>query len=131
MDKKIPEYLEAELQTAKDEYKVKTMSYITITKFEYEKLKEEVTVLRKELSKTRIRRDKYKRKYLKEKWKNKSLKNNWNELKEWLRDTENYCADVCKKYSKSDLVYRYYRGAKNGTRDCLIKKQEIESGNNE
>ena len=81
MNRQIPEYLEAEWQTAKDEYKVKTTTYITITKFEYEKLqqenqnlKEEVIALGKGLTKTRIRRDKYKRRYLKEKWKNKQLK---------------------------------------------------------
>lgn len=41
MNREIPEYLEEEWQTAKDEYKVKTTTYITITKFEYEKLQQE------------------------------------------------------------------------------------------
>lgn len=103
MNREIPEYLETEWQTAKDEYKVKTTTYITITKFEYDKLqqenqnlKEEVIALRKGLSKTRIRRDKYKRRYLKEKWKNKQLKETNETLMKCLKiDKDKIDFNVC------------------------------------
>ena len=103
MNREIPEYLKDEWQTVKDEYKVKTTTYITITKFEYEKLqqenqnlKEEVIALRKGLSKTRIRRDKYKRRYLKEKWKNKQLKETNETLMKCLKiDKDKIDFNVC------------------------------------
>ena len=55
------------------------------------------------------------------------LQNNWNELKEWLEEIESYFTDEYKS-TKSDLVYRYYKGARNAIGDTLTKMQEIEGG---
>lgn len=61
---------------------------------------------------------------------NKELHNNWNELKKWLEETETYC-ETEYKATKSNLVYRYFKGAKNIIGDTLFKMQEIESGKND
>ena len=51
---------------------------------------------------------------------------NWDKLKKWLEDTENYLEGEYKT-AKSDLVYRYYRGAKNAIGDTLMKMKDLEN----
>ena len=47
------------------------------------------------------------------------------ELKKWLEETEAYFEGQYKT-AKSNLVYRYFRGAKNAIGDALLKMQELE-----
>lgn len=59
--------------------------------------------------------------------KNKHLQTNWNELKKWLEEIEIYF-ETEYKATKRNLVYRYYKGAKNAIGDTLIKMSELERG---